>query len=137
MLRTSPLPFFLSSIFSRLRKYRASIILTPKLTAFLRETAMTRLEIYSDQKDRIISVIKAAISSEISRLEIGLEKTNRRIENFENEYSISSDVFLQNYAAEDLKNGDEGYIRWAGELKLRERIMEDLNNLRDIEYVAS
>jgi len=98
---------------------------------------MTRLEIYSDQKDRIISVIKAAISSEISRLEIGLEKTNRRIENFENEYSISSDVFLQNYAAEDLKNGDEGYIRWAGELKLRERIMEDLNNLRDIEYVAS
>jgi hypothetical protein len=93
--------------------------------------------IYSDQKDRIISVIKAAISSEISRLEIGLEKTNRRIENFENEYSISSDVFLQNYAAEDLKNDDEGYIRWAGELKLRERMMEDLNNPRDIEYVAS
>jgi len=52
-------------------------------------------------------------------------------------YISSSDVFLQNYAAEDLKNDDEGYIRWAGELKLRERIMEDLNNLRDIEYVAS
>ena len=40
---------------------------------------MTRLQIYSDEKDRVVSVIQTAISSEIRRLELGLEKTNRQI----------------------------------------------------------
>jgi hypothetical protein len=98
---------------------------------------MTRLQIYSDEKDRVVSVIQTAISSEIRRLELGLEKTNRQIEKFEREYYISSDHFLRNYTAEDLKTGDEGYIQWAGEMKVRERILEDLNHLKDIEYAAS
>ena len=98
---------------------------------------MTRLQIYSDERDRVVGVIQAAISSEIRRLELGLEKTNRQIDNFEREYHISSDQFLRSYAAEDLKNGDKGYIQWAGELKLRERITEDLNHLMDIDYASS
>ena len=98
---------------------------------------MTRLQIYSDEKDRVVSVIQTAISSEIRRLELGLEKTNRQIEKFEREYHISSDYFLRNYTAEDLKTSDEGYIQWAGEMKVRERILEDLNHLKDIEYAAS
>ena len=98
---------------------------------------MTRLQIQSDDKDRIVVVIKSAISSEIKRLELGLEKTNRKIEQFEKEYNISSDQFLDNYAAEDMKNGDQEYIQWAGELKIRDRIREDLDRLRNIEYAAS
>ncbi|MBU0651395.1 MAG: hypothetical protein KKG96_00750 [Proteobacteria bacterium] len=98
---------------------------------------MTRLQICSDEKDRVVSVIQTAISSEIRRLELGLEKTNRQIEKFEREYHISSDHFLRNYTAEDLKTGDEGYIQWAGEMKVRERILEDLNHLKGIEYAAS
>ena len=98
---------------------------------------MTRLHIQSEARERVAAVIKTAISSEIKRMEIGLEKTNRHIEKFEREYNISSDHFLRNYAAEDMKNADEGYVQWAGELKIRERIMEDLNHLKDIEYAAS
>ena len=98
---------------------------------------MTRLQIQSDDKDRVVLVIKTAISSEIRRLELGLEKTDRQIEKFEKEYKISSDHFLGNYAAEDMKNGDVEYIQWAGELKIRERIREDLDRLRNIEYAAS
>jgi hypothetical protein len=98
---------------------------------------MTRLQIDSDKKDRVFSVIKSAISSEIKRLELGLDKTNRQIARFEKEHNISSDHFIKNYAAEDMKNGDEGYIQWAGELKIKERILDDLNNLKDIEYAAS
>lgn len=98
---------------------------------------MTRLHIQSEAQDKVAAVIMTAISSEIKRMEIGLEKTNRQIKKFEMEYNISSDHFLQNYAAENMKNADEGYIRWAGELKIRERILEDLNHLKDIEYAAS
>jgi len=98
---------------------------------------MTRLQIDSDKRDQVVVIIQAAISSEIKRLELGLAKTNRQIERFEKEYNISSDHFLHNYRAEDMKNGDTEYIKWAGELQIRERIFEDLKNLMDIEYAAS
>ncbi len=98
---------------------------------------MTRLHIQSEARDKVAAVIMTAISSEIKRMEIGLEKTNRQIKKFEMEYNISSDHFLRNYTAENMKNADEGYIQWAGELKIRERILEDLNHLKDIEYAAS
>ncbi len=50
---------------------------------------------------------------------------------------IPSEVFLREFTAEDLKGGDDEYIRWAGELKIRERILEDLKRLKDIEYVSN
>ena len=84
---------------------------------------MTRLQIESDKRDRVVVIIQAAISSEIKRLELGLAKTTRRIERFEKEYNISSDHFLRAFWAEDMKNGDEEYIQWAGELQIKERIV--------------
>lgn len=39
--------------------------------------------------------------------------------------------------AQDLKGGDEEYIRWTGELKIRERVLEDLKRLKNIEYVSN
>jgi hypothetical protein len=99
--------------------------------------AMTRWQIQSDEGDRVAFVIKAAISSEIRRLELSLEKTERQIEKFENAFKISSGYFLEHYTAEDMKDGDKEYIQWAGELKIRECIQEDLNRLRNIEYASS
>ena len=39
---------------------------------------MTRLHIQSEAQDKVAAVIMTAISSEIKRMEIGLEKTNRQ-----------------------------------------------------------
>ena len=97
---------------------------------------MTKLKIISDKED-VTDVIKSAISAEIKRLEIGLNRTNREIKRFEDEYKVSSEVFLKEIAAEDLKGGDDEYIRWAGELKIKDRILDELKKLKDIEYVAN
>lgn len=97
---------------------------------------MTTLKIVSDRED-ITDIVRSAISAEIKRLEIGLKKTDDEIKKFEEKYKISSEIFLREFTAEDLKGGDEEYIRWAGELKIRERILGDLKKLRDIEYVAN
>ena len=97
---------------------------------------MVKLRIISDKED-VTDVIKSAISAEIKRLEIGLNRTNREIKRFEDEYKVSSEVFLKEIAAEDLKGGDDEYIRWAGELKIKDRILDELKKLKDIEYVAN
>ncbi len=97
---------------------------------------MTKLQITSDTGENVAEIIKAAISAEISRLEIGLNKTNGQIKSFEDEYNISSEEFLNSFTAEDLKGKDQEYVEWAGELKVREKILADLMSLKDIEYVA-
>jgi len=97
---------------------------------------MVKVKVQSKTGDKALDAIKTAVSSEIKRLEIGLRKTNRQIDVFEKKYKVSSLMFRRRLSAEDLKGGDWEYIEWMGELKLRERIMSDLDNLKAIKYVA-
>jgi len=97
---------------------------------------MGKLRIISDEKETA-EIIKSAVSAELKRLEIGLNKTEKEIKKFEEEYKAPSEVFLNTFTAENMKRGDEEYIRWAGEIKIRDRILEDLKKLKDIEYVSN
>ena len=98
---------------------------------------MTILQIKSDTDSSAMDIIKTAIQAELKRLEIGLEKNERQIAVFEKEYKISSETFLKKLTAEDMKGGDTEYISWAGELKMREKILTDINRLKEIQYVAN
>jgi len=68
--------------------------------------------------------------------EIGLSKTNKEIRKFEDNYQISSDIFIREYAAEDLDGGDDEYVSWMGEIKIRRKIAEELSQLKEAEYVT-
>jgi hypothetical protein len=96
---------------------------------------MTIIKIESNQTN-VPQIVKSAIWTEIKRLEIGLSRTEKEIRGFEDKYRVDSETFLRQYTAEDLSGQDEEYIRWAGELRIRERILEDLGKLKEIEYVS-
>ncbi len=98
---------------------------------------MTRLKIQSDNKEKAVDMVKAAVVAEIQRMELGLERTNRQINRFEKRYGISSVAFQEQFAAEDLKKRDDEYVRWAGELAIRDRIEADLKQLKDVRFVAA
>lgn len=97
---------------------------------------MIRLKITSDTNDNALDLITSAIAAEVSRLELGLKNTERHIRTFEERYGVNSDTFLQNFGAEDLAEGDLEYVNWAGELKIRERIVNQLEALKGIQYAA-
>jgi len=97
---------------------------------------VSKLKIISEEKDTA-EMVKSAILAEIKRLEVALRRTEKEILKFEEEYRVPSEVFLRDFAAENLKGGEEDYVRWAGELQIRERIREDLRKLKDIEYVSN
>ena len=78
---------------------------------------MIKIQIQSDVKERAVDIVRSAISAEIKRLELGLHKTDRHIDEFEKKYNISSAVFMEKLSAEDLEGRDQEYIEWAGELK--------------------
>ena len=98
---------------------------------------MTKVRVESDVPENALDVIKSALAAEVKRLEFGLKKTDRQIKRYEKRYGVSSAIFQKDLAAEDMKEGDEEYIRWAGELKLKERIEADLKHLKEIEFVAA
>lgn len=97
---------------------------------------MTTVKIKSDSDNATADTIKAAIQAEIKRLELGLQKTERHIAKFENEYKIPSETFLAKFAAEDMKGGDAEFVEWAGELKIKDKIISALKGLMEIQYVT-
>ncbi|MFZ4860024.1 MAG: hypothetical protein ACOYL3_26975 [Desulfuromonadaceae bacterium] len=81
---------------------------------------MINIQIQADTEDNVLDLVRSAISAEVNRLELGIRTTERHIRDFEDRYHVTSDVFLRDYFAEDLVDGDREYVVWAGELNLRE-----------------
>ena len=99
---------------------------------------MLQLEIKSDSPDvaSVQNLVKSAIESEIKNLKRSLEKTNKLLKEFEIKYQVSSDFFISNWTAENLEEGDEEYISWVGEIKIRTKLINSLEKLENIEYVT-
>ena len=99
---------------------------------------MLQLEIKSDAPDLEIvqNLVRAAINSEIKNLKCSINKTNKLLKEFETKYQVSSDFFLSNWTAEDLEGRDDEYVSWAGEIKIKQKLVNALQKLEGIEYVT-
>lgn len=78
--------------------------------------------------------IVQAIESYKSRLRASIERTRRRLAEFERRYAVTTDHFLVEMAAEDLEGGDLEYVEWAGEAKLLEGLERELGELEHARY---
>ena len=95
------------------------------------------IAIKSAKPDRAMEMIKDAIAKRIALLESSLERYRQRLEKFESKYNITSEQFINEWAAEDLEGKDMEYVEWAGEYKLSLLVEEDLKILKSLEYVTS
>jgi hypothetical protein len=75
-----------------------------------------------------------AIESYKARLRAGIERTKRRLAEFEQCYDVDTDHFLREMTAEDLEGGDLEYVEWAGEAKLLQGLEAELAELEHARY---
>ncbi len=68
------------------------------------------------------------------RLRAGIDRTKRRLAEFEARYGVDTARFLREMTAEDLAGGDLEYVEWAGESKLLEGLEAELRELEDARY---
>jgi hypothetical protein len=95
-----------------------------------------KIHIQANQKnDEIFEIVKSAIDDKIIKLELAKQLFDSRLLPFEKKYNITSDYFMTNMAAEDLDGGDDEYVTWAGEYKLKKKLDDKLNILKGIQYV--
>ena len=131
------MPFLLKHLKTR---YNNSINLSSFISGFdtTEVNFMLQLEIKSDSPDvaSVQNLVQSAIESEIKNLKRSLEKTNKLLKEFETKYQVSSDFFISNWTAENLEEGDEEYISWVGEIKIRTKLINSLEKLENIEYVT-
>jgi hypothetical protein len=86
--------------------------------------------------DKVAGILFEALDLEAKRLQYSLGLAKKRLANFERKYNISSDKFISEWSAEDLKDQDMEYIEWAGEYQLALRLSERLLALKGIENVT-
>lgn len=90
----------------------------------------------STKPDRAMEMIKDAIANKIALLELSQEKYRKRLDKFEKKYNITSEQFINEWAAEDLEGKDMEYVEWAGEYHFYLDVKEDLNILKSLDYVT-
>ncbi len=79
-------------------------------------------------------VVFHALESYKARLQAGIERTKRRLGEFEQRYKTSTDYFLKYMAAEDLAEGDLEYVEWSGEAQLLKSLEQELIELEHAHY---
>lgn len=77
----------------------------------------------------VLHLVRSAIESEIARFELALMMAAKRLAAFEEKYGVTSEYFMAEMTAEDLEGGDDEYVRWAGEYKLKQRLEEKVRQL--------
>lgn len=73
-----------------------------------------------------------ALEAYKARLRASVERTERRLREFEARYGVDTDAFLAQMTAEDLVGGDLEYVEWAGEANLLEGLRRELQDLEDV-----
>ena len=96
---------------------------------------MTEIILRSNKADKASEILKEALKTE-ARISYSLKIAQNRLQKFENKYGVSSEVFNNEWAAEDLDGKDLEYVEWAGELKLASRLHDRLATIASIEYVS-
>ena len=98
---------------------------------------MAEIVLKTDTPDKAVKVLKEALEIEALRLKYSLNLAKKRLKRFETKYNVSSEIFINEWSAEDLKGKDLEYVEWAGEYQLFSRLNERLIVLKSIENVAS
>ena len=98
---------------------------------------MAEIILKTDEPDKAVQILREALETETLRLKYSLNLAKKRLKRFEVKYNISSEKFINEWSAEDLKGKDLEYVEWAGEYQLFSRLSERLVVLKSIENVAS
>jgi hypothetical protein len=99
------------------------------------QNAMTELKLISKQSTSIQPIVQNAIDSFVRSSEDGIQKTQQRLREFEQKYLMSTDEFIERYENDELNETLE-FGEWIGESRMLQGLLEDVEQLRGIEFVA-
>jgi len=107
-----------------------------KLWRFAKEIKMLTITMKPDSPREAAEILEEVLEKEALRLRHGMNLARNRLKKFEKKYNISSEIFIKEWAAEDLDGKDMEYVEWAGEYQFYAGLNERLRILESIENVS-
>jgi len=96
---------------------------------------MNELKLVSQYPGAIRPLVESALTAALHDTELGIQKTEQRLQAFESKYQMPTEDFVRRYEndefAETLELGE-----WIGEYRMLKGLREDAMQLRGIEFVA-
>lgn len=80
------------------------------------------------QAKEIMPLVRSAVEGQIIKLELALKLADKRLKPFEQKYGVASEYFMSEMTAEDLADDDDEYVHWAGEFRLRQRLVQKVED---------
>jgi hypothetical protein len=94
---------------------------------------MAELTLISKHKRSLKPLVQAALENEIRLLAAGVNKSERRLGEFEEHYHLSTEEFLRKYENDELDETLE-LDEWVGEYRLAERLREKVDTLKGVKF---
>ena len=95
---------------------------------------MNQLTLTTTSQRPLKPLVEAALDNELRLLEAAIQKTERRLRQFETTNGLSSAEFLRRYENDELPESLD-YAEWIGEYRLLTRLNEKANAYREIRFV--
>jgi hypothetical protein len=95
---------------------------------------MNQLTLTTTSQRPLKPLVEAALGNELRLLEAAIQKTERRLRQFETANGLSSAEFLRRYENDELPESLD-YAEWIGEYRLLTRLREKANAYREIRFV--
>ncbi len=94
---------------------------------------MTDLRLVSTRKRQLKPLVEAAIANELRLLEAGVRRTEQRLLEFEEKYSLGTQKFISRYENDELEETMD-FDEWIGEFRVLTRLREKVDTLRGIRF---
>ncbi|NCS49251.1 MAG: hypothetical protein GPJ29_15180 [Microcystis aeruginosa BK11-02] len=78
---------------------------------------MTELRIRSQFPDSLKQIIESALSERLYSIEVGIKRTEERLQEFENQYHLSTAEFIQKFNNDELTHSFD-FDEWIGESRM-------------------
>ena len=92
---------------------------------------MSDVRLVTEGERELKPLVQAALANELRLIEAGIRQTERKLEDYEKQYGMSTQEFVSGYENDERGEGME-FAEWIGELRLLRRLQEKAETLRDI-----
>jgi hypothetical protein len=102
----------------------------------LKGNKVAELTLISTHQRPLKPLVEAALANELRLLEAGIQRTERRLREFEARYQLSTDEFTRRFEGDEFEETLE-FAEWIGEYRLLERLREKVDTLQGVEFANS
>ena len=94
---------------------------------------MAKLTLVSPRDYPLQPLVEAALANELRFLEVGIQRTEQRLGEFEQKHQMNTEEFIARYENDEFSETLE-FAEWIGEHRLLARLREKAETLRGVQF---